>query len=55
MDVYKIINTKDHFNTVKSTSQYAVFKFKEVDKKLIYMNIRKNEIITSIPNRFEKS
>lgn len=59
MNEYKIIDRKDHMNAVEPTSQYIIFNFKEVEKKLIYMNIYMNmkncEFITSIPNRYEKS
>lgn len=55
MDEYGIVSSKDHFNKVTGLGQYAVFNINEVEKKLLYMNIRDEEFITSIPNRFEKS
>lgn len=55
MNEYKLIDRKDHINSVRSTNQYVIFNFREVEKKLVYMNIKNSEFLTSIPNRFEKS
>lgn len=55
MNEYKISDSKDHINTVESTSRYVIFNIREVEKKLLYMKINKTEFLTSVPNRFEKS
>lgn len=54
MNEYKIIDRKNHINSVESTSQYVTFSCKEVEKKMIYMNVNNSEFLTSIPNRFER-
>lgn len=55
LNEYKINDSKDHINTVESTSRNVIFNIREVEKKLLYMKINKTEFLTSIPNRFEKS
>lgn len=41
--------------TGNTTGQYIVFSIEQIEKKLVYMKIRKVELLTSIPNRYEKS
>lgn len=52
---YEIIEQIDHFYVVKSTGVRTVFLVSNIRKKLIYMKIINNEIVTSVPNRYEKT
>lgn len=55
LEVYETIECIEQFQIVKPTGLLEVFKVKDIERKLIYMNITNLEIITSIPNRFEKT
>lgn len=52
---YKIVETKEHINTVSPAIQLIAFNVKEVEKKLLYIKVNKTEFLTAIPNGFEKS
>lgn len=53
--IYNIIGLVDHLMVIQCTDQINVFNIDEVEQKLIYMAIAKQEIVTTIPNRFEKT
>lgn len=55
LDLYELVEQLDHLSVVKSADNNEVFEISELKRKLIYMRIGNKEIITSIPNRFEKT
>lgn len=55
LEKYEIIEKVDQFYIVKSSSIIEVFKASNIKTKMIYMKIGRNEIITEVPNRFEKT
>lgn len=55
IECYKTIESIDHLVEIQSAGTYVVVKINEIANKLIYMAIGKREIITSIPNKFEKT
>lgn len=55
MEIYNIINQQDQFSVVKSTGDHEVFRVCNVEKKLLYLKIGSKEIVTSIPNQYEKT
>lgn len=55
VEVYSLIQQFDHLLQVQNTETDAVFSIKEIASKLIYMAIATKEVVTAIPNKFEKT
>lgn len=55
IEKYEIIENLDQFDIVQSSSVHEAIKICNIETKLIYMKMNNKEIITSIPNRFEKT
>lgn len=55
VECYETIGSVDHLEKIQSTETNAVHVINEISNKLIYMANRKFEVITSIPNKFEKT
>lgn len=55
MQVYEIINKMDHFLFVKPTESNEVITISDISEKALFIKIGRKEIITFIPNKFEKS
>lgn len=53
--IYEIVDSVDHLIEVKPTSSHKAIEFNQIKRKMIYMKIRDKEIITAIPNRYEKT
>lgn len=54
-EIYIIIDSIDHLMQLQSTNIKKIVRIEEIAQKLIYMDIAKREIVTSIPNKFEKT
>lgn len=55
VECYREIESVDHLIEIESTETNAIYKISEIAKKLIYMAYGKYEVITSIPNKNEKT
>lgn len=55
VDIYTTTATSNHLKEIESTNTYKIFDINEITTKLIYMKILKREIVTKVPNRFEKT
>lgn len=55
LETYIIIQKVDQFCIVTPACLRTVFKVSEIDKKLIYMKFGGTEVVTSLPNKYEKS
>lgn len=55
MDKYEKIDHLDQFNIIRPSGAHSIFEVCQIEKKLIYMKMNNKEIITSIPNRYEKT
>lgn len=55
IETYEIINQLDHFYIVESTGLHKVFKACNITKKLLCIKVCNKQIVTSIPNMFEKT
>lgn len=54
-DIHSIADSTDHLVEIKAAETSKIMNIKEINTKLIYMKIRNREIVTKIPNRFEKT
>lgn len=54
IDVYKIVESCDHLITVKKDGN-RIIDINDISEKMIYFKINNVEIVTSIPNHFEKT
>lgn len=54
---YEIVHQKYHFNEVKLKTpiQRGLFNFNEIHEKLIYLKFGSIEVVTSEPNKYEKT
>lgn len=55
IELFKIVGTTDHLNEVELSGKFEAIPFSEIEEKLIYMNIRNENIVSSIPNDYEKT
>lgn len=55
LQIYKTVDVKYHWSEVSSTEQFRVYAVNEIKDKMLYMKINDKEIITSEPNRYEKT
>lgn len=53
--MYTVINLENHLEEVEASNVKKVINVKDIKHKLIYLKIAKHEIISRIPNRFEKT
>lgn len=53
--MYEKVESTDHIDQIQPTKINKIFKTDDILHKMIYMKIGKNEFVTSIPNRFEKT
>lgn len=54
IDVYKIVESCDHLITVKKDGN-RIIDINDISEKMIYFKINNEEIVTSMPNHFEKT
>lgn len=54
-EMYTVINLENHLEEVEASNVKKVINVKDIKHKLIYLKIAKHEIISRIPNRFEKT
>lgn len=55
LESYEVMENMDQFSIVRPTGSDELFEVSNIKQKLMYLNIGHQEIITSIPNRFEKT
>lgn len=55
IELYEKQSKTDHLIEIKATRCKKVINVKDISFKLIYMKIREQEIVTKIPNRYEKT
>lgn len=55
IEVYNVVECFDHFKKVRTAGSLKAVQAADINKKLIYMNVNNEEVITQIPNRFEKT
>lgn len=55
IDIYKVVDTCDHFLSIKIDGRRIIIDIKEIIEKMIYIKIGNQEIVTSIPNKYEKT
>lgn len=53
--MYERVESTDHIDQIQSTKINKLFKIDDIFCKMIYMKIGKNEFVTSVTNRFEKT
>lgn len=53
--MYERVESTDHIDQIQPTKINKLFKIDDIFCKMIYMKIGKNEFVTSVPNRFEKT
>lgn len=54
-EMYIIIGSNDHFTEIQRTNINKLFNVKEISKKMLFLKVGKKEIVTSIPNKYEKT
>lgn len=55
VDIFHTYATKNHLQEVESTKSVRMFKIEEIKEKLIYMKIGTKQIVSSLPNQYEKT
>lgn len=55
VEIYAKKETEGHLTLIETTNKKAVFNVEAIQSKLIYMYITKKEIVTKIPNKYEKT
>lgn len=54
-EIYTVKASEDHLHEIENSNESGIYNVKEIAHKLIYMSIVNRQIITSIPNKFEKT
>lgn len=55
IEKYEILNHIDHFLQIKSTNKNDVIRVNNIAQKMLYLKFGLRELVTSIPNKFEKT
>lgn len=55
IEMYEIFKTTDHLLQVQRSSIKKIYKIKDIERKMIYIKIGSNEILTERPNMYEKT
>lgn len=55
INMYQILTVIDHLKKIKRTDVQKVFKASEITEKYWYLKFGHNELVTTIPNKFEKT
>lgn len=55
IDIFETIKQTDHLTEVQRTGTYKIIGLNQIKKKLLHMKIVQNEIVTTIPNMYEKT
>lgn len=55
VECYRVVEVIDHLIEIESSETNAIYRPNEIANKLIYMAFGKHEVVTSIPNNFEKT
>lgn len=54
-EMYSVVGSEDHLLEIHPTHTNKLFKIEDIACKLLFLKIAKTEIVTSIPNRYEKT
>lgn len=54
-EMYSVVGSDDHLLEIHPTHTNKLFKIEDIACKLLFLKIAKTEIVTSIPNRYEKT
>lgn len=55
VEMYRIVNELDHFIEIEAAQSNEVITIDDISKKVLYIKIGRREIVTLIPNSFEKT
>lgn len=55
IELYRVVASTDHLMEIKGTEVDTIINVTDLSCKLIYMKIGKTEVVTKIPNTFEKT
>lgn len=55
IEEFNVISTSSHFTEIVSNEICIAIPFKDIDNKLLYMNVLKKNIVAPLPNNYEKT
>lgn len=55
IEPFNVVNTSHHFKEIVTTESCLAIPFTDIFNKLLFMNILKRKIVSSIPNSYEKT
>lgn len=55
INMYEILTVIDHLKKIKRTDAQKIFKASEITGKYLYLKFSHNELVTTMPNKFEKT
>lgn len=55
IDIYEVVSQIDHFTQIKCSQVKELIKFNDILEKMLYLKFGRNEYVTTLPNKYEKT